>query len=374
MATIASGSIDLVVTSPPYPMIEMWDALFSDLNPAIKKALATQDGNAAFELMHRQLDSVWKEVCRVLRTGGFACINIGDAVRTIDGKFQLYPNHIRILNYFYQQGFSPLPAVIWRKQTNAPNKFMGSGMLPAGAYITLEHEYVLILRKGEKRRFDTVSEKLNRQRSALFWEERNQWFSDVWMDLKGARQKMADDQARRRSGAFPFELPYRLIQMYSVQQDTVLDPFLGIGTTMLAAMASARSSIGFEMEKDFFKPIKAQIDSIVDFSNQCIQDRLNSHRDFVERHIGQKGGLKHENRWYGFPVVTNQEKELFIPRLTDVKGIKGHAFEVGYQALPVSEDGKFPDKPPSGKTRRNTDKFIKPPVQQLLFGKPLKKD
>ncbi len=374
MAKLTSGSVDLVVTSPPYPMIEMWDSLFSDLNPAINKALADRKGNAAFELMHRQLDLVWQGVCRVLKTGGFACINIGDAVRSLGGKFQLYPNHARILNYFYEQGFSPLPAVIWRKQTNAPNKFMGSGMLPAGAYVTLEHEYILILRKGEKREFNTVSEKLNRQRSALFWEERNQWFSDVWMDLKGTRQTMVDNQVRKRSGAYPFELPYRLIQMYSAQGDTVLDPFLGIGTTMLAAMASARNSIGFEVEKDFFKQIKTQVDAIVDFSNQCIQDRLNNHKGYVSQRIRENGKPKYENRFYGFPVVTNQEKELVMPRLTDVKETGKHAFEVGYADLSVIQNGEILDGPTFGKARRKTDKFIKPPVQQTLFGKILKRD
>ena len=75
--------------------------------------------------------------------------------------FVLYPNHARILNSLLDIGFSVLPDILWRKQTNAPNKFMGSGMLPAGAYVTLEHEYVLIVRKGSKREFKTEDEKRN---------------------------------------------------------------------------------------------------------------------------------------------------------------------------------------------------------------------
>ena len=150
MDAVDSESIDLVVTSPPYPMIEMWDAVFAENNPEIPLALKENKGVLAFELMHRALDRVWDEVVRVLKTGGFACINIGDAARTINGNFMLYPNHSRILASLFQKGLSPLPAVIWRKQTNAPNKFMGSGVLPAGAYVTLEHEYILILRKGGK--------------------------------------------------------------------------------------------------------------------------------------------------------------------------------------------------------------------------------
>ncbi|MFW6335242.1 MAG: DNA methyltransferase, partial [Desulfosalsimonas sp.] len=111
------------------------------------------------------------------------CVNIGDAVRKLGDSFSLYPNHSEIIRAFLSRGLTPLPAIIWRKQTNAPNKFMGSGMLPAGAYVTLEHEYVLIFRKGAKRQFATPAQKLNRKKSAIFWEERNQWYSDVWFDL-----------------------------------------------------------------------------------------------------------------------------------------------------------------------------------------------
>ena len=150
---IPSESVDLVVTSPPYPMISMWDDIFSNQNSEIQKTLACGDGKQAYALMHEILDTVWDEVFRVLKKGRFACINIGDATRTVKGDFCLYPNHARILNYLLNIGFSALPDILWRKQANTPNKFMGSGMLPAGAYVTLEHEYILIVRKGPKREF-----------------------------------------------------------------------------------------------------------------------------------------------------------------------------------------------------------------------------
>ena len=95
---IPSESLDLVVTSPPYPMIGMWDALFSDLNRDVQKALARGDGKQAYQLMHEILDAVWDEVFRVLKPGRFACINIGDATRKIGENFCLYPNHARLLN------------------------------------------------------------------------------------------------------------------------------------------------------------------------------------------------------------------------------------------------------------------------------------
>ena len=262
MASIESGSVDLVVTSPPYPMIEMWDSLFCDRDPAVAAALGAGDGPRAFELMHSQLDPVWSELFRVLRDGGIACINVGDATRTIDRDFQLYPNHSRILQQLRAAGFSALPDILWRKQTNAPNKFMGSGMLPAGAYVTLEHEYLLILRKGRKRAFGTSAHKRMRAESALFWEERNSWFSDVWMDIKGTGQELHDKAARARSAAFPFEIAHRIISMYSVKGDTVLDPFFGSGTTGAVAKKLHRHWIGIEREEKYISIAQNRIDSI----------------------------------------------------------------------------------------------------------------
>jgi DNA modification methylase len=287
--------------------------------------------------MHRQLDRVWDEVNRVLINGGIACINIGDATRTINEKFALYPNHTRIQTHMQKIGFSALPVILWRKQTNAPNKFMGSGMMPPGAYVTLEHEYILILRKGNKKEFKTAEKKKNRRESAFFWEERNTWFSDVWMDLKGTVQTLFDDKVRNRSGAFPFELPYRLIAMFSVKGDTVLDPFLGMGTTMFAAAASCRNSIGYEIDPHFRKIIYEKVDGLVDFSNIRIDSRLENHVAFVEHRHKQKGKFKHLNRHYRFPVMTGQEKELLINRLTGVEKTGKDSFEVCYSEDPQEE-------------------------------------
>jgi DNA modification methylase len=354
MKAVVSESIDLVVTSPPYPMIEMWDEIFAAASPAIRSALRNSDGTAAFELMHRELDMVWDEVVRVLKNGGFACINIGDATRTIHEHFMLYPNHARILSALHQKGLSPLPAVIWRKQTNAPNKFMGSGVLPAGAYVTLEHEYVLILRKGGKRDFDRGNDKAIRQESALFWEERNQWFSDVWFDLKGARQDILEKDVRKRSGAFPFELPYRLINMYSVRGDRVLDPFMGTGTTMLAAMAAGRDSVGFELDPQFADIMERQVSGIVDYANTLIQERLARHEAFAKARILEKGPLKHVNGTYGFPVVMNQERQLRFPLLTHAKKIENGKFEIEYTENMKKRNFskvKAPEKPKTEKPK-----------------------
>lgn len=320
MSKLENESIQLVVTSPPYPMIEMWDEIMAKQNPEINSQLKKGNGHQAFELMHQELDKVWAEVERVLKPGGFACINIGDATRTINEEFSLYPNHSRIISSFQNLGIPNLPNILWRKQTNAPNKFMGSGMLPSGAYVTLEHEWILIFRKGGKRVFKSETEKQQRRESAFFWEERNTWFSDLW-SFKGIKQKIENSETRKRSAAYPFELPYRLINMYSVQGDTVLDPFLGTGTTTLAAIASNRNSIGYEID-DKFRQIIIEIirETPLHFFNSIFENRIHNHKRFVEqREANPKNKrLKYYNENLGLPVMTRQEKEILFNYIKDL--------------------------------------------------------
>ena len=337
MQAIPSSSVQLIVTSPPYPMIEMWDDMFRRQNRKIEKALSNRNAAAAFELMHQQLDPVWNEVYRILVNGGIACINIGDATRTINDHFMLHANHARILNALSKIGFSTLPLILWRKPTNAPNKFMGSGMLPAGAYVTLEHEYILIVRKGSKRKFMTPKEKQIRRESALFWEERNNWFSDVWLGLIGTQQKMKKDANRLRSGAFPFELAYRLVNMYSAKGDTVVDPFLGTGTTMHSAMASGRNSIGYEIESGFRDVVLAKNNTIVATSNDQIRNRIQNHLDYLESRSDDKAKFKYLNKHYKFPVMTRQEVELFFNPLESIKHMKDDTLQVQYADFPDSD-------------------------------------
>jgi DNA modification methylase len=316
---VADASVHLVVTSPPYPMIGMWDGVFSELSPAAAAALAAGDGRAAFDHMHAELDRVWTECRRVLVPGGFACVNVGDATRTLAGEFRLFPNHARVVQGMERAGMTTLPDVLWRKPTNAPNKFMGSGMLPAGAYVTYEHEYVLIFRNGGKRPFDSEAAAAARRRSAYFWEERNVWFSDVWSDLPGARQETPDPAARDRSAAFPFEIPFRLVQMFSIAGDVVLDPFAGVGTTLAAALGSGRSSAGVERDASLLPAIEATLLGAAGLANRRTRDRLAAHRAFVEarRLAGRPPG--HVNRAYGFPVVTQQETDLELTSVTAVR-------------------------------------------------------
>ena len=330
LSEIPRESVDLVVTSPPYPMIRMWDELFSRLNPEVAAALGRQDGPVAFELMHAELEKVWGQLWGLLKAGGWVCVNVGDATRRIGNSFRLYSNHARITQSLLRQGFQILPLILWRKQTNAPNKFLGSGMLPAGAYVTLEHEYILIFRKGARRRFEPGEETENRRRSALFWEERNQWYSDLW-DFKGIRQSLNQAGVRQRSAAFPFELAYRLIHMHSVRGDRVLDPFLGTGTTMFAAMAAGRNSIGVEIDAELLAVVDQECGRVPPLAVERASRRLEEHLAFIQEYQAARGEARHRHRRYGFAVVTGQETDLVLDRVLGVARESPGVYRVSYE-------------------------------------------
>lgn len=341
MESIGNESVDLVVTSPPYPMIEMWDEIFLLQNSSISSCIEEKP-DEAFELMHQELDKVWEECYRVIKPGGFMCVNIGDATRTINGNFKLYNNHTRILETCNKLGFISLPNIIWRKQTNAPNKFMGSGMLPCGAYVTLEHEWILIFRKGDKRKYKTSEEKLDRMKSSFFWEERNIWFSDVW-DIKGTKQKIQKNGARERSAAYPFEIPFRLINMFSQKNDVVLDPFLGMGTTMKAAILCERNSIGYEIDPTLDSIIRQGIDDMdIDFCNSLIKQRYDRHVNFIEERKSQGKEIKHFNKTLNVPVMTTQEEKITFNYLLSIYSDSKNVYHVDYE--PTSDMKLIPSK------------------------------
>lgn len=311
---VDAESVDLVVTSPPYPMVALWDDVFAALAPQTEDLLSAGEGRRAFAAMHDQLDEVWRACHRVMKPGASICINVGDAVRSIGGTFRLFSNHARILSALDEIGFTLLPDVLWRKPTNAPNKFLGSGMLPCGAYVTYEHEYVLIARKGAPRVFRTPDEQTLRRRSAFFWEERNVWCSDLWSGLPGASQALVDAAARTRSAAYPLELPWRLILMHSVLGDLVLDPFAGTGTTAVAALASGRSSVGLEIDPALAAVSRAALAKAPEIGRARAGARIDAHLDFVAARAASGKTLAHVHAVHGWPVVTRQEREIALHR------------------------------------------------------------
>ena len=242
MKDLEDATIDLVVTSPPYPMIEMWDKMFHSV------------GAKTYDQMHDYLAKIWKECFRVLKKGGLMCINIGDATRSIDHRFKLYPNHSKVIEKCEEIGFETLPYILWQKPTNKPNAFLGSGFLPPNGYVTLDCEYILIFRKDGLRKFEPKQK--DRYESAFTKEERDVWFSQIW-NIKGSRQNNKGMQ--RRTAEYPEEIVERLIKMFSIKGDTVLDPFLGTGTTTLVAKRLDRNSIGYEIEKELLPIIKTKL-------------------------------------------------------------------------------------------------------------------
>lgn len=237
MDELDSNSVELVVTSPPYPMVEMWDD-FGD-----------------YEDQHDMIETILIECWRILREGGILCLNIGDATRSVDGDFQCYPNHSEVTVRARDIGFTPLIPVHWFKPTNKPNSFLGSGFHPPNGYVTQDTEYVLILRKGAKR--SLPSDRVLWNASQFTKEERDSWFCQQW-SISGASQ---DGRAQ-----YPLEIPYRLIRMFSMLGDTVVDPFAGTGTTIQMAHALGRRGVGYEIDGDLRHKVLEkleQVDSVI---------------------------------------------------------------------------------------------------------------
>ena len=225
-------SVHLVVTSPPYPMIPQWDALFESW------------GARDFDTMHSELGRAWGSCHRVMVPGGILAINVGDALRRGPEGFRLWANHAEILRRAESVGFRPLPYALWKKPMNRPNAFLGSGFTPPNAYVTLDCEFILLFRKGDLRRLPPGDDR--RRASRFSRPERDLWFSQVWEGIRGVRQ----GREVRRTGAFPAEIPERLIRMFSLLGDTVLDPFAGTGTTLWAARRLGRNSVGVEIDPE----------------------------------------------------------------------------------------------------------------------------
>ncbi len=267
MSELENDGVQLMVTSPPYPMIAMWDDQFCDSDPKIAEFWQKLNSTGADEIvrqiydeMHHNLAKVWAETFRVLCNGGIAAINIGDATRRINDRFQLFPNHSRIIEECEKIGFTTLPYILWKKPTTKPSykgkgAFLGSGFLPPNAYVTLDCEFILLFRKGTLRHFKTKDPA--RYESKFTKEQRDEWFSQIW-SLKGTRQTV--DDLERRTAAYPVEVAERLIRMFSVRGDLVLDPFLGSGTTTKVAIESGRRSIGYELDPKLLPTIQTRLE------------------------------------------------------------------------------------------------------------------
>jgi len=265
-------------------------------------------GKAIYNAIHTHLDRTWAECYRVLKPGGFICVNVGDIAKTVGDTFQLYTNHSRVIQAMEALGCQVLPSITWRTPSKMPTKFMGSGMLPGGAYATVEHEWILIFRKPGKRDYNK-HEKETRSQSAIFWHERNTWYTDQWHDIEVDKQLPLPKKLENNR---PLDIALRPILMHTMYGDTILDPFASWGKTSLAAMLSGRNSISIESNEKLIDhsltvPTKR---GTKDYFNETLDKRVLAHLGFIE----EKDLLffRYKNTKHGFPVKTQQERNLTL--------------------------------------------------------------
>ena len=242
MAEVDEKSVHLIITSPPYWQLKDYGS-------------ADQIGfNDSYEDYINNLNLVWAECYRVLQDGCRLCINIGDqfARSVYYGRYKVIPIRTEIIKFCETLGFDYMGAIIWQKPTTMNTTggatIMGSFPYPRNGIIKIDYEFILIFKKpGDSPR---VSKEIKEQ-SKLSKEEWNEYFSGHW-NFNGEKQI-------KHLAMFPEELPKRLIKMFSFVGDTVLDPFLGSGTTILAAKNLSRNSIGYEINPEFLPIIKEKV-------------------------------------------------------------------------------------------------------------------
>ncbi len=242
MEELKDESVHLIITSPPYWQLKDYGN-------------GSQIGfNDSYEDYINNLNLVWKECYRVLHKGCRLCVNIGDhfARSVYYGRYKVIPIREEIIKFCETIGFDYMGAIIWQKVTTCNTTggatVMGSFPYPRNGIIKLDYEFILIFKKlGEPPKVSRET----REKSKLTLEEWNEYFYGHW-NFSGERQD-------KHLAMFPEELPKRLIRMFSFVGDIVLDPFLGSGTTCLAAQNLERNSVGYEVNDNFLPIIKEKL-------------------------------------------------------------------------------------------------------------------
>lgn len=248
---LCDDSIQLVVTSPPYWQLKDYNA----------------EGQVGFNQPYpeyiKSLNQVWSECYRVLEPGCRMCINIGDQFTraSIYGRYKIIPIREEIIRFCEEIGFDYMGAIIWQKvttcNTSGGASVMGSFPYPRNGILKLDYEFILIFKKPGKanKKIESNIKRL----SKLSNEEWKEWFSGHWY-FPGEKQE-------GYIAMFPVELPKRLIKMFSFAGETVLDPFLGSGTTCAAALLTDRNSVGYEIDEGLKNTILNKLNSKINLTN-----------------------------------------------------------------------------------------------------------
>ena len=239
LSVLDDESVHLVLTSPPYWNLKRYNETPDQMGHI-------QD----YETFLQELEKVWRHVFRVLVPGGRLVCVVGDVcvARRDFGRHLVFPLHADICVICRRIGFDNLNPIIWHKISNASyevsngSKFLGKPYEP-NAIIKSDIEFILMQRKPGGYRQPTERQ---RKLSMISKEEYPKWFQQFW-NITGASTK------KNHPAPFPLELAYRLVRMFSFWGDTVVDPFCGSGTTMLAAMKANRNSVGIEIDPEYCK-------------------------------------------------------------------------------------------------------------------------
>ena len=242
MTELPDNSVNLIITSPPYWQLKDYGS-------------ADQIGfNDSYENYINNLNLVWQESHRVLDNGCRLCVNIGDqfARAVYYGRYKVIPIRTEIIKICETIGFDYMGAIIWQKKTTTNTtggaSIMGSFPYPRNGILSIDYEFILLFKKlGTPKK----PERELKEQSKMTKEEWKEYFSGHW-NFGGAKQDS-------HIAMFPEELPRRLIKMFSFVGDTVLDPFLGSGTTSLAAKNLDRNSVGYEINSEFLPYIKKKL-------------------------------------------------------------------------------------------------------------------
>jgi DNA modification methylase len=236
---IHDSSIHLVLTSPPYWTLKDYNRIPGQLGCILE-----------YDHFLNELDRCWSECHRVLVPGGRLVVVVGDVLlsRRKHGRHQVIPLHADIQTRCRGLGFDNLAPIFWYKIANATYEAEGNGTSFLGkpyepnAVVKHDVEYILMERKpGGYRSPDPMTRLL----SIVSAEKHSVWFSQIWDDVRG-------ESTRYHPAPFPEEIANRLVRMFSFVGDTVLDPFVGTGTTMVAAARAGRNSIGVEIDPEYY--------------------------------------------------------------------------------------------------------------------------